>query len=94
MYKRQKYCSFALTVIFTRILIAKSPEINATIVGPNIAPLRLKDDSAKVRSQAPKIVGIPSSNEKYIASVFFIPRYIPVNKVTPDLDTPGIRANA
>lgn len=39
-------------------------------------------------------VGIPSSSEKYIASVFFIPRYIPVNKVTPDLDTPGIRANA
>ena len=74
--------------------MAISPETKAKTVGVIIFAFRVKDDSTKVRSQAPNIVGIPSRSEKYIASVFLIPRYIPVMRVIPDLDTPGTSANA
>ena len=95
--KRQytpKYWILELTVIFTSTLIAISPEIKATTPGVSIFVFKVKDDSTKVRSQAPNIVGIPRRSEKYIASVFLIPRYIPVIRVIPDLDTPGTSANA
>ena len=95
--KRQyipKYWILELTVIFTSALMAISPETKAKTVGVIIFAFRVKDDSTKVRSQAPNIVGIPSRSEKYIASVFLIPRYIPVMRVIPDLDTPGTSANA
>jgi hypothetical protein len=59
-----------------------------------MAVLKVNDDSTKVSSQAPKIVGIPKRSEKYMASVFLIPKYIPVTRVTPDLEIPGTRANA
>lgn len=74
--------------------MATRPDKNATIVGTIIFIFTLKDESIKVNNHAPKIVGIPKRSEKYIASVFFIPKYIAVTRVTPDLDTPGTKANA
>ena len=64
------------------------------MVGTTISIFTLKDESIKVNNHAPKIVGIPKRSEKYIASVFFIPRYIAVTRVIPDRDTPGTKANA
>lgn len=78
----------------TSTFIASSPEINATALGAKIEVLIVNDESTKVSTHAPKIVGIPKSSEKYIASVFLIPRYIPVTRVTPDLEIPGTRAKA
>ncbi len=54
----------------------------------------VNEDSANVNNQAPKIVGTPKRSEKYIASVFLIPKYIPVTSVIPDLEIPGTNASA
>ena len=84
--------SFEFTVKLISTLIATVPAINAKKVGI-IKLLFIPSELCKrVINQAPKIVGIPKSSEKKIASVFLIFKSIAVINVIPDLDTPGNNA--
>ena len=47
-----------------------------------------------VKTVAPKMAGIARKNEKLAASFFAIPRINAVVMVMPDLEIPGIIANA
>ena len=84
--------SFELTVNLTSIFMAIVPAINAKSVGINKLLFMPSELCKRVINQAPKIVGIPKSSEKKIASIFLIFKNIAVINVIPDLDTPGNKA--
>ena len=65
------------------------PATNANSVGITKLLFMPSELCNRVISQAPKIVGIPKSSEKKIASVFLIFKNIAVINVIPDLETPG-----
>jgi hypothetical protein len=68
------------------------PATNANSVGIIKSPFMPSELCTRVISQAPKIVGVPRSSEKKIASVFLIFKIMAVIKVIPDLETPGNNA--
>jgi hypothetical protein len=74
------------------ILMAIVPAINAKNVGIIKLLFMPSELCKRVINQAPKIVGMPKSNEKKIASVFLIFKSIALINVIPDLDTPGSNA--
>ena len=64
--------------------LAKTPAKNAV----------LKTKSPNLKIVAAKTIGVESKNEYLATASLFIPRSLPVVIVMPDLETPGIKANA
>ena len=73
------------------------PTINEVKIAIKIVkePIIPSSSNSRMPSKlAPKIIGIESKNENFAASLGAIPRYIDIDIVAPDLDIPGMIANA
>ena len=83
--------------IFNKNFNAKIPVKNEVIIANKKVKLLnvfAYSISSKPKIHAPKITGIDSKNENLAASFGGIPKYMHIDIVEPDLETPGIIATA